>query len=104
MKTIGYTIIDHEARLLSRLGIKPVASGHELDISFERDFRLCLSAKKLKQAKQTFELLKGAFPNQQFHVVQLFRHRGQYVVDVPAEQRPAWLSKAVASLGGTFIA
>lgn len=100
----NYSIIDHDGRLLSRLGIKQTSAGHELDASFERDFRRALSVKKLGRARDTHNMLKQAFPDQAFVVVQITRQRGQYVVDLPDGDQPGWISKAVASLGGTFIA
>lgn len=105
MKTIGYSVVDHEGRLLSKLDIKPRSGGdQELDASFERDFRRSLSVKKIKLANQIFEVLKGAFPDHQFHVVHIVRDHGQYLVDVPTKQRPPWLAGAIEGLGGKLIA
>lgn len=100
----NYSIIDCDGRLLSHLAIKPVTGGHELDVSFERDFRRSLSVKKLQQARDMHSSLSQVFPNNQFIVVQITRQRGQYVVDLPDGDQPGWISKAVASLGGTLIA
>lgn len=99
MKLIGYTVINSDGGLLSRIEIKPAVDGHELDVSFGRDYRRCISVKKLKQVSQTIELLRGAFPDQQFEVVQLSRAHGQYLVDLPPNSNPpAWVCLAVASL------
>ncbi|MBD9362775.1 hypothetical protein [Methylomonas fluvii] len=104
MKNIGYSIVDHDGRLLSRLDIKQTDAGHELDVAFERDFRQVLSVKKLTSARDTHHMLNQIFPGRPFIVVQISQRRGRYVVDVPSEDRPAWIAKAIESLGGVFIA
>ncbi|ANE55919.1 hypothetical protein [Methylomonas sp. DH-1] len=100
----NYSIIDPDGRLLSRLDIKPTGDGHELDVSFDSNFRRALTVKKLGQARNTHDMLRQAFPERAFVVVQISQRRGQYVVDVPGEDPPAWMAKAIESLGGVLTA
>ncbi|ATG89299.1 hypothetical protein [Methylomonas koyamae] len=100
----NYSIIDPDGRLLSRLDIKPTGDGHELDVSFERNLRRALTVKKLGQARNTHDMLRQAFPERAFVVVQITKQRGRYIVDIPDGDRPAWIANAVESLGGTLIA
>jgi hypothetical protein len=104
MKTFGYSIIHHDGRLLSRLDIKTVAAGREIDVEFERDFCRSLSTKKLKQMREIHYLLSEAFPGNSFAIVQITWRRGRFVVNLPDGDRPSWISKAVESLGGKLIA
>lgn len=100
-----FSIIDHDGRLLSRLEVKAGADGHEIDVSFERDFTRLLSVNKLRQARETHRMLCQVFPQNRFVVVQISKRRdGGYVVDLPDGERPIWISQAVESLGGTLVA
>lgn len=99
-----FSIIDYDGRLLSRLAINPVADGNELDVVFERDFALALSAPNAKLARDIHTVLCGAFPDNQFAIVRITRKRNKYLIDLPGADRPAWIFKAVESLGGTLIA
>lgn len=100
----NYSIIDPDGRLLSRLDVRNGTEGHEIDASFERDFTRSLSVNKLRQARETHQMLCQVFPQNSFIVVQITKQRGRYIVDIPDGDRPAWIANAVESLGGTLIA